>query len=128
MGATWFDFLDPTREELARALPGDVHPRALDQLVEPLRHDDEPRPTLEAHGDYVFGVFLVPVAVPEDDTVYYQEVDIILTRTTVITVRKTPDKGKAFDCKPVQELHGEGHVMEAGMVAYHLVDDIAEQY
>jgi hypothetical protein len=58
MPVNWIDLLDPARPELEAALPADVHPRALDQLLEPLRHDDEPRPTLESHGDYVFGVFL----------------------------------------------------------------------
>ena len=43
-------------------LPAEVHDRALEQLLAPAQHEDEPRPKLEAHGDYVFGVFLVPVA------------------------------------------------------------------
>ena len=53
----------------------------------------DPRPKLEAHGDYIFGVFLVAVAVPEDDLVYYQEVDLVLTEAAAVTVRKTPAQG-----------------------------------
>ena len=56
------------REELDAKLPREVHDRALEQLLAPAQHDDEPRPKLESHGDYVFGVFLVPVVVSEEDT------------------------------------------------------------
>ena len=30
--------------------------------------------------DYVFGVFLVPICVREEDRVFYQEVDLVATR------------------------------------------------
>jgi magnesium transporter len=126
--ATWIDLLDPDRAALEAVAPDDLHPRARQQLLAPSRHEDEPRPTLEGHGDYVFGVFLVPVADQERDTIWYQEVDIVLARDLIVTVRKTPPQGYPFDCKPVQELHGSGKVHEPGLVAYHLVDDIAERY
>jgi magnesium transporter len=128
MGAIWVDLLDPSRGELEAALPADVHPRALDQLLEPLRHDDEPRPTLESHGDYVFGVFLAAVAVPEADAIYYQEIDLVLTRQAIVTVRKSPQGGAPFDCTGVHQLHGRGKVDSSGMVAYHIVDQVAEAY
>jgi magnesium transporter len=128
MAATWIDLLDPTREELETVLPPDVHPRALDQLLEPLRHDDEPRPTLEGHGSYVFGVFLVAVAVPEKDEVYYQEIDLVLTRDSILTVRKSPAEGAPFDCAAIHELHGKGRVASSALIAYHVVDQVAEAY
>src|SRR5690348_5132579 len=105
MTATWIDFCDPDRAALETALPRDVHARALDQLLAPAVHDDEPRPTIEGHGDYVFGVFLVPVVVPAEDTIYYQEIDIVATREMIVTVRKTPIRGEPFDCTPVHEIH-----------------------
>ena len=40
-------------------------------------HDDEPRPSLESHGSYIFGVLLVPVVVAEEDRVFYQEIDLV---------------------------------------------------
>ena len=88
MCAVWIDLLDPTREELAAATPADLHPRAIELLHRESRHGDEPRPTLESHGDYVFGVFLVP-KVEEDRSVVYREVDIVLTKDTLMTVRKS---------------------------------------
>ena len=80
MGATWTDLLDPDRDALERAAPRDLHPRALDMLLAPAEHDDEPRPTLEGHVDYVFGVLLVPAPEPGEDATYYQEIDLVLTR------------------------------------------------
>ena len=62
--AEWIDLIDPTPEELREKLPRELHESALDQLLAPARKGDEPRPTLQSHGDYVFGVFLVAVAVP----------------------------------------------------------------
>jgi len=127
VGATWTDLLDPDRADLEQVCPGNLHPRALDRLVAPAEAPgDEPRPTLEAHTGYVFGVFLVAVAVPDEDTVFYQEVDIVITPDRLVTVRKTPQGRPPFDPKGVREAIGDDH--DAGMVAYQLVDDVAESY
>jgi magnesium transporter len=128
MAATWIDLLDPDRDAIEAAAPRHLHPRALDQLLEPPRHGNESRPTIEGHGDYIFAVFLVAVAEREADRVYYQEVDLVATRDTVLTVRKTPPDGKPFDCSAAQELHGKGHIDSVGMIVYHLADDVAEAY
>jgi len=65
MGAEgWTDLLDPTPDELSQHLPPEIHERAWAQLAQPARHEDEPRPKLESHGDYVFGVLLVAASVP----------------------------------------------------------------
>ena len=98
--AEWIDLLDPGEEELKKVLPPQIHERALEQLLEPATHDDEPRPRLEGHDRYVFGVFLLPIAVREEDRVFYQEVDVIATRERVVTVRKTPERGYACDLAP----------------------------
>src|SRR5207253_5779352 len=82
--ADWIDLLDPTPDELEKALPEAVHERALELLCQPARHDDEPRPRLESHDDYVFGVMLVPVCVREEDRVFYQEVDFVATRERLV--------------------------------------------
>jgi magnesium transporter len=122
----WIDLLDPSPEELRRHLPKDIHPRALEQLLADAKHDDEPRPKLEGHGNYIFGVFLVPVLVPTEDRIYYQEVDLIGTREGLLTVRKTPERGEPYDISPAQ---ASCRVDEGvGMNAYHLMDDIAERY
>src|SRR3954454_14140182 len=120
----WIDLLDPTEDELRTAWPTDVHAGAIDTLLQPHTHADEPRPKIESHGDYAFAVLLVPVVVKEEDRVYYREVDMLLTHEHVLTVRKTPPDGAALDLSGVAEAcKGD---TPAGMVAYHIVDDVAE--
>jgi magnesium transporter len=126
VGATWTDLLDPDRAAVEQACPGNLHPRALDRLLAPTEAGDEPRPTLEAHTGYVFGVFLVAVVVQSEDIVFYQEVDIVLTPDRLVTVRKTPPKRPPFDPRSVREAIGDDH--SAGIIAYLLIDDVAESY
>jgi magnesium transporter len=124
---SWTDLLDPSPEQLRAALPAGVHESALEQLEAPARHDDEPRPKLESHGNYVFGVFLIPVVVAAEDLVYYQELDLIATHGTLLTVRKTPTSRRApFESANAREACREHEA--TGMILYHLVDDVAECY
>jgi magnesium transporter len=124
--ARWIDLVDPTEEQIKAELPSHVHPTALALLLAPHVHDDEPRPRIESHGDYVLGILLVVVAVKEEDRVYYQEVDFLLTVDRLVTVSKTPPDEKPYDPKPVKDsCSPEEHV---GMFAYRLLDDIAERY
>jgi magnesium transporter len=123
----WIDLLDPTAEELGRHVPESIHARAMEQLLAPSTHDDEPRPKLEGHGDYLFGVLLVAVEIPEEDQVFYQELNLVMTRDTLLTIRKTPPDGRPpYDVSPAQ-LSCRDHD-SIGMVVYHLVDDIAERF
>jgi magnesium transporter len=123
----WIDLLDPSEDELRRHLPSAIHERALEQLLAEARHDDEPRPKLEGHDDYIFGVFLVAVVVNDEDAVFYQEVDLIVTESAFVTVRKTPPDGRPpYDATPARAACRDGE--EVGMLVYHLVDDIAERY
>jgi len=47
----WIDLIDPNADELKAHLAEKLHPAALDLLLAPLVHDDEPRPRIESHGD-----------------------------------------------------------------------------
>jgi magnesium transporter len=127
MAATWIDLLDPTPEELRAKAPRELEETAIAQLLAPPKHEDEPRPTLQGHGDYVFGVLLVAVAVPTEDSVYYQEIDLVITHDTLLTVRKTPPEGRpACDVAVVQKASKPAD--SAGLLAYRLLDEIAERY
>ena len=123
----WIDLVDPDRATIEAALGRTLHARALDQLLAPHRHRDDPRPTLEGHDDYVFGVFLVPELL-DDATVLYREVDVVAAQDIVLTVRKAAHEHGPFDCAAALELHREGRVQSPGMVVYHLADDVAEGY
>jgi len=124
--AEWIDLLDPDEAELRKATPPQIHARALEQLLRPARHDDEPRPRLEGHDHYIFGVFLVPVCIREDDRVFYQEVDVVITHDVLVTVSKTPPGEHPYDPRPTRESCRTDD--SAGMMFYRLVDDIAEHY
>ena len=127
-GARWIDLLDPSREELLAESPVELHFRAVELLLGRTRGEQGPRPTLEAHGDYVLGIFLVVVVVPEEDRVFYQEVDLVLTPEVVLSVRKTPPGEAPFDIEPVQAACDAHGTPTSGQIAHVLVDEVAERY
>src|SRR3989442_8044920 len=116
--AEWIDLLDPTEQALHEALPREIHERALELLLTPTRHNDEPRPRLEGHDHYVFGVFLVPIAIREENRVYYQEIDLIVTRERLVTVRKTPVDGQPLDISASMESAQRDDDKRAGAMVY----------
>jgi magnesium transporter len=122
----WVDLVDPTEADLRAHLPDYVHPTALEALLAPHVHDDEPRPRIESHGDYVLGIFLLPVAVKQQDRVYYQEIDFVATTKGMVSVSKTPPGEQPYDPKPAKAAC-RAHE-PTGMFVYHLVDNIAESY
>jgi magnesium transporter len=127
VAATWIDLLDPKADELREKAPRQLEESAIELLLAPPQHEDEPRPTLQGHGDYVFGVLLVAVAVPDEDDVFYQEIDLVITHDTLLTVRKTPPGNRpACDVDIVKKTIKPDD--SAGMMAYRLVDEIAERY
>ena len=127
MAATWIDLLDPTAEELHAQSPRELEESAIELILENPEHDDEPRPTLHGHGDYIFGIFLVAVVDTEADSVYYQQVDVVITHDTLLTIRKTPPGNKPpYDLATVREAAKPDD--SPGMLAYRIVDDVAERY
>jgi magnesium transporter len=126
MGARWIDLVDPTPDELHTQAPRDLEESALELLLAKPEHEDEPRPTLQGHGDYVFGVFLSAIIVHERRAVYYQEIDVVLTRDTLLTVRKTPEACGPFELDELRQAVKPED--STGMIVYRLLDDIAERY
>jgi magnesium transporter len=124
--ARWVDLVDPTEQELREHLPEHVHRIALEILLAPHVHDDEPRPRIESHGDYIIGILLVPVAVKDEDRVYYQEIDFLATSQILVSISKTPKGEEPYDPKPAQAACHEGDTV--GKFVYHLVDDVAEHF
>jgi magnesium transporter len=124
--AEWIDLVDPTEEELRAHAPESLHPAALRFLLTPHERWRDARPRIEAHGDYVFGILLVAVAVPEEDRVFYQEIDYVLTEDALLTVSKTPPGEHPFD--PTEAKLACGESEHPAMFLYHLVDDVAERY
>src|SRR5947209_8470259 len=105
MAATWIDLLDPSADELRAKAPRELGETALELLLADPKHEDEPRPTLQGHGDYVFGVFLLAVAVPDENCVFYQQIGLVLTHDQLLTVRRTPADNRAP--YPVEKLRAD---------------------
>ena len=125
--AAWVDLLDPTEDEVRAHMPKLDH----GVVAELLRRADpaQPvRPLIRSYGDYVFGIVLPAVIEPERDRLYYQEVDFVVTHEHVLTVRKTPRGEQPYDPGEVKEICARKEHVPPGMVVYHLLDDVAEQY
>jgi len=116
----WTDLLDPTREELLAALPTGVDPHEVEAiLAEPL---DRPRPRLEGHADYVFGVLVSMAPAPDGVAIENREIDFVATAERFVTVRKTPTHGTPW---PPECLEAVGDVT-VGELVFHLFDDVAQ--
>lgn len=128
MPAEWTDLLDPSGDELRAQAPRELEESAVALLLQPAQHEDEPRPTLRGHGDYVFGVLLAACMPPGSEQIVYQEVDIVLTRDALLTVRKTPtgDGATPYDVADLRAAVKESD--SGGMIVYRLLDEIAERY
>ena len=81
-------------QELRDALPREIHERALEQLLTRRGTTTSRVRGSRATTHYVFGIFLVPICVREEDRVFYQEIDLIATRERLVTVRKTPSRAR----------------------------------
>jgi magnesium transporter len=128
-GTAWIDLLDPDADELRKHVPDDIRPDALEELLRPASPDGDLRPSVKSHGNYILGLALVAVALPEENRVFYQEVDFVLTRERIVTVRKTPGAEQPFDPSRVRELCDvQRHELSPGAIAYFLVDEIAERF
>ena len=66
------------------------------------------------------------MAKPEEDRIFFQEIDFVLTESSLVTVSKTPPGEQPFDPRPAIDACKPQD--RAGMFAYHLVDEIAERY
>jgi magnesium transporter len=122
----WIDLCDPSETELLAVLPPDVHEVARERLLRPAAADYEPRPRLEAHGNYVFGILAI-AQYAGDDQIVFQEVGVIATLNELVTVRKTPpghEPAYLDECRNGALRSGAA----PGMCLYALVDEIAEQF
>jgi magnesium transporter len=119
---TWIDLLDPDPATLDAAVPYMLHPSASERILASVRHADFPRPRLELHGDYVFGVLVVPVCGEE---IAFQEIDVVVDRERMLTVRKSDPTGVAFDVAPARTASTNAG---PGACLYALLDEIAEQF
>ena len=125
--APWIDLLDPTRQQLREHAAGGAPRARARQLLAPRGTTTSRARRFEAHGDYVFGVLLVAVAVRDEDRVYYQEIDFVADRATVSS-RSGRRRRARPAVRPEARARRARRGEPVGMIAYHLVDEIAEGF
>ena len=118
----WRDLLDPERDELVRALSVEIRPDEIESML--AKPAERPRPRLEGHGEYVFGVLVAMAPEREGDVLENREIDFVATSDRLVTVRKTPPGGTPWhpEC-----LHVAGDA-PVGELVFHLVDDVAQSF
>lgn len=126
MSSRWIDLVDPTREELHSSLPVHVDPEVVEALAARPGEGREPRPLLEGHGAYVFGVLMAARPLPDETRIAYQEVDLVATPGLLVTVRKTPRRGVPFD--PASLRPAAEQDAPVGALVQRLVDEMADTY
>src|SRR6266511_3634336 len=104
MAAEWVDLLDPDEAEIRKHAPNLERHAIVELLRRPDLEGGGARPTFQGHGDYVFGILLLAVLDAERDLLFYQEVDLVIRRESILTVRKTPQGAKPFALAKVQEV------------------------
>jgi magnesium transporter len=116
--------VDPTREEVLAALPGHVDPDVVEVLATASTGRD-PRPLLEGHGSYVFGVLVAMLPSGDEHEVTHQEICVVATPERLVTVRKTPPRGPAYSASALEAADSNSAV---GVLIHRLVDDVADTY
>ena len=95
----------PDEEELREHLPQDLYASALRRCARRTSTTTSRGRGSSRTATYILGIFLLPVAVPDEDRVYYQEIDFVATRERLVSVSKTPPGETA-----VRPAAGEGSV------------------
>ena len=126
MAARWLDIVDPTSEEVLAVLPVHVDPEVVEALAARPGKGREPRPVIEGHGAYVFGVLMAARPIPEEDRVAYHEIDFIASPELLVTVRKTTTDGTPYDLAGLHPAAAQDQPV--GELVYRLVDDVADSY
>jgi magnesium transporter len=121
----WLDLVDSTSEEILAAVPVHVDPDVVEALAAPAVVDREARPLVESHGAYVFGVLVATLPLP-DHEIALQEIDFVATPDLLVTVRKTPRDGPAFDPSVLRPASEEG--LPVGILVHRLIDDVTDTY
>ena len=126
MPTQWTDLVDPTGDEIARAVSIAVPRDAMAILAEPPQDEHAPVPLLEAHGSCVLAVLAHPVPGPREEHAEYLELDVLATPTTVLTVRKTGAGGAVAPVDGISARVDGGAT--AGEIVQAAVDDATDAF
>ena len=122
--ARWVDLLDPDVATVRDALPAPLDEATLARLAAP--PSDRVRPSVVDLGDVIVTTLVVPVVVRDRDALFLQEVDAVATPDVVVTIRKTPEGGHAFDPEGARDTLGPDPTPLD--VVYVIADRVAEGF
>ena len=88
--------------------------------------DAHARPALESHGAYVVGRFLDAGPAGAERRIAYREVSFVATPELLVTVRRTPASGSAWDPTALQASAEAG--APVGELLFRLVDDVSQSF
>ncbi len=120
----WIDLCDADEKTLQSVLPPGIHETAMARILAPAT--EEPRPRLEAQGDYVFGVLAFP-SVRSDGEVVFQEVVLVANLQVLITIRKTPPGHIACELDDARDT-ALRNGSPPGLCLHVVIDEIAERF
>ena len=122
----WTDLVDPTHEEILRAVATRLDPDAVEMLAAPATDARNARPLLEAHGAYVLAVLSRPRVAPVGDGIEYFEIDVLAAPGTLVTIRKSGPRG---DLAPVDGVAARiDSEASPGQIVHAVVDDAADAF
>jgi magnesium transporter len=122
----WLDLLDPDPAAIA-SIPEEVHPSALERIMEPVDDDNPPRPRIDSHGGHFFGILVVATVDEPGSDVKFHEIDFIISPEHLITIRKTPPGAAPIELRELCEAAAASKV-SPGMALYFVFDDVAERF
>jgi magnesium transporter len=123
----WIDLVDPDAAAVESAVATRLLPMDLERIARPPRPDHDPRPRLAAHGNYVFGVLVLPT-IDDGGDVTCHEIDVVATLERIVTVRKTPPALDAACDLTELVATARRDDLAPGAGLYMLVDEIAERF
>ena len=79
---TWIDIVDPQKEDINYLKDLNFHPIVLNELLSPTL-----RPKVEQYDNYLYMVLHFPIYHPKEKTSRSMEVDFLITKYAIVTVR-----------------------------------------
>ncbi len=132
---TWIDLVDPDESAITSAWEAPLDDSTMSVLCAQAVHDDLPRPRFWPREDSIVAVVLLPILVDNGDEVIHQEIDLVLTQSAVLTVRKTPRSADGsvggqgpYDPSDLEEMLQRGTPLAPGKLALIILDDVAEAF
>ena len=118
----WLSFVNPREKDIKNLRnESTIHPIILDELLRP-----SDRSRIENHGDYIFLVYHLPIYNVENRASRRVEIDIIASKTTVITsTYETLEPVVQFERDLGKKFRGDD-IKTTAQIIYYLLEEINE--